>query len=460
MFRNQPIKTYLPLFGICLLFLLLKLPNVGIRASDTSIYFYTAKELLSGKLLYKDIFFTNFPLLPYVSVLYFLLLHGSLTAYFATPLFEAVATAIMIFVIARQKAKDTLLASMSSLLYLFSFIILSTTDHQTGVFLASFFATVSYYFFGRKQFFLTGIFVALALLTKAYFLPIVLAYGIFLLIKKPKGLFMFVVGAALTALVVLFPSLLFARTDLIKDVFAYSLTRSQGIDKGGIFWFFFLHDTVFVILLLFNLMTIRKNLFFGLISFFSILFLIGFQDIYYLYLNFMVPFLCLSLPCFIVFLQDTFHPQKYLLPSLLVVFLCYSLTVYFVGYRNLQKLYTIDKMVATIRKENPSVLYGVNGVTPALGYLSNIPLLENIVDTNDNIYRKGYLNAHQFTADAITQKAIIVTEGADYPEFAIKQDVVTEIVDTKLLAAHCLLFASYPFTSEGLVNRINLFRCE
>lgn len=460
MFRHLPVKQSLPIIVLCLLFLLLKLPNVAIRASDTSIYFYTAKELLSGKLLYKDIFFTNFPLLPYVSMLYVLLLHGSLTAYFATPLFETVATAVFIFVIAKQKAKDILLASMSAGLYLFSFIVLSTTDHQTGVFLASFFAVLSYFFFGRKQFFLTGVFLALALLTKAYFLPLLFAYVVFLLIKKPKGLLTFCLGGLLTAFVVLLPSLLFARTDLIKDVFAYSLTRSQGIDKSGIFWFFFLHDTVFVVLLLFNLFTIKKNIFFGLVSIFSILFLIGFQDIYYLYLNFMIPFLCLSLPCFVVYVQDTFHPQKYLLPSLLVVFLGYTLTVYFFGYRNLQKLSSIDQIVATIKKEQPSALYGVNGITPALAYLSNAPLLNNIVDTNDNIYRKGYLNAHKLTADAIAQKAVIVTEGANYPEFAIKQDVMTEIVDTKQLEAHCMIFASFPLTSEGLANRINFFRCE
>ena len=52
-------KRYFPLFIITSIFLLLKLTNLGIRMSDTNIYFYTAYELLQGKILYKDIFFTN-----------------------------------------------------------------------------------------------------------------------------------------------------------------------------------------------------------------------------------------------------------------------------------------------------------------------------------------------------------------------------------------------------------------
>ena len=116
-------------------------------------------------------------------------------------------------------------------------------------------------------------------------------------------------------------------------------------------------------------------------------------------------------------------------------------------------------MAQTVSQQKASILYGINGITPALAYTNHVNLLNNIVDTNDNIFRKGYLNASELTGDAIRQHAIIVTEGALYPEQGITQDVMTEIVDTKLLNSHCHLVKRFPFRSEGVVNSINLFSC-
>ncbi|HSW47447.1 MAG TPA: hypothetical protein VLG67_00025, partial [Candidatus Saccharimonadales bacterium] len=350
--------------------------------------------------------------------------------------------------------------------YLFSFIILSTSDHQTGVFIASFFAVLSYYFYQNKKYLLTGVFIALALLTKVYFIPILLSYITLFLLpasqrgeeKKFRNLQLFLVGGVVASLIILLPTLLFAFPDFIKDVFVYSLTRSQGIDKSAIFWFFITHDFALFALLLFNLVTIKKNQFFGLVSLFGILFLLFYKDVYFLYLNFLIPFLALSYPEFYKTMQKSFGLQKSIIPTILGFCLFFSFVTYFNGFRNLQKI-DLERAVTIIKKENPKSLYGVNDIAPGLSYLTGIPLLNNVIDTNSNIYRKGFLNSKKMTTDAISQKAILVTHGYYYPQNGVEEIAVDEIFDIKRVKKHCKLLDSFPVQTEGAENRLNLLRC-
>lgn len=453
-------KRYLPILIPIAVFLLLKISSLGIRMSDTNIYFYTAYQLLQGKLLYKDIFFTNFPVLPYVSMIYFYIVGKSLTWYYFTAAVEVSVVGFLLFHIVWKKTKDSLIALTTSLLYPFSFIVLTTSDHQTGVFFASLFAVLSYFFtFEKKQYAIGGACIALALLTKAYFLPVFLALFVTLAVKNYKKLFLFFIGATAAAVIVLLPSLLLARNDLIKDVFIYSFTRSQGIEKVHILWFFLKHDFLLAVLFLSNIFLIRKHLFFALLSLFSLLFILFYQDIYYLYLNFAIPFLCLSFANLHSFIREKLRIQKMVAPSIVAIFLAVNLGIYISSYRNLQKVVSIDQITALIRKEKPPVLYGTNDITPALAYLTNTPLLHNVIDTNENIFRKGFLQNQQLTHDAIQQHAIIITQGALYSEFNLKVDIIGGIFDQDAIQKFCTPLQSFAVVTEGNVNRMNLFQC-
>jgi hypothetical protein len=457
----ENMKQYWPISFLLLVFLLLKLASVGVRLSDTNIYFFTGYKLLQGAVLYRDIFFTNFPLLPYLSSIYFLLTGGNLSLFFFTPVVEVSGVALVIYVITKRETKNTLLALISCALYLFSFIILSTSDHQTGVFFASLVAVLSYYFYLHKRFVLSGVFIALALLTKVYFLPVLLTFlTVFVISKRWKEFLKFMLGLAITSFIIMLPTILFAVPDFIKNVFEYSLTRSQGIDKSGIIWFFVTHDFVLFVLLLFNIFTIKTNKFFGLLSLFGVLFIFLYKDVYYLYLNFLIPFLALSFPAFYMYVKDNFSLQKAILPTLMIPFVLYSFISYITGFADLQKLNNFSEIAEVIRKENPKVLYGVNDITPALSYTTGVPLLHDIIDTNANIYRKSILNAKELTADAIEQKAMIVTHGASYPQAGVEEVVIDEIFDKEQVEKSCRLVKGFPVKMEGPENRLNLLVCK
>jgi hypothetical protein len=483
-------KKYLPFLILASCFLLLKVTNLGIRLSDTNIYFYTGYQLLQGKILYKDIFFTNFPLLPYVSSLYYLLTFKQLPLFYFTAAIEAAVTGFLIYKIVLKQSKDSLLSALCSSLYLFSFMLLSTTEHQTGVFLASLFAVASYYFYLEKRYLFMGIFIALALLTKAYFLPIFATYLVILFFdqrgEKNRGgksekkhstvissvserspgishfirndILRFVVGFTITIFIILLPSLLLAPHDFIKDVFQYSLTRSQGVSKMNILWFFITHDLLLFASLVYSIIMIRKHLFFGLLSIFSIIFFFLYKDIYYLYLNFLLPFLCLAFANLYQDITKRIELQKMIIPSIIIIFLIINFFIYMNGYRNLQKIENIEVLTQAIEQANPQSLYGINSLTPVLAYLTDTPLLNGIVDTNPNIYRKGYLNATKMTAVALKDRSLFVTQGLSYPEFGVEQPVTDEIFDTKIMK-NCRLVQSLTVKNEGPQNRINLISC-
>jgi hypothetical protein len=454
-------KKTIPLVLIISIFLAIKIANNGIRLSDTNIYFNIAHMMLQGQLPYEDFFFANFPLFAYISSFYYFLTFGNINLFYLTSAIEVAITTLLIYKISLLKTKQYLVSVISSLLYIFSFSILSTSDHQTGVSSASLLGVLAYYFFQKKRFFTCGIFIALTILTKAYFIPIFLSFFCYLLIKKRWiDLRSFMIGVISTGIVILSPFLLLSPGQFIYDIFGFSLTRPAGILKIDIAWFFISRDFLFFILLLFNLVNFRKNLFFSLISLFSILLFVCYQDIYYLYLNFFTPFLCLSFYEINSFINSLFKVQRLVILTIVLFCISINLFVYTNSYRDLQKINDIDRVILTIKKWNPTYLYGYNDFTPALSAILGIPALSNVNDAYVYFFRRGVYNKETLTTQAISTRTIIITQGADYPELGVKQDILdNEILNKEKVLKYCKNILSVPVKAEGSPNRINLFKC-
>lgn len=455
--RKNNFNTYLPFIICASIFIGIKFQTLGVRLSDTNIYFLTAKELLNGKILYRDIFFTNFPLIPYIASVYYLISGGNLIFYYFTATLEILATAFIMYYIVLKESKSKLNSTTILILYLFSFLLLSTSDHQTGVFLAALFSVISYFFFTKQKYLLVGIFCGLAILTKAYSLPLLLSYSIFYFLTKRDALTKFILGGCAT-LIVLLPSIIFAPHAFYQNVFYYSLTRSEGVGKTGIIYFLLQHDFIFTTMLIVcTMLAIKSRSFFSLFAIFSLVFFLFYKDVYYLYLNVTLPLIILAYPTLIDRLKG-FQINRFMIPTLVLIYTLYNLFTYFRGFTDLQKIPS-SQIISTLHKNHISSIYGVNGIAPAISYLGKIPLLNNVIDTNDNIYRKGYLSASEMTKDAIKNHSAVISTGAWYPQANIKEDVLTEIIDKKELAKNCHILKRFPFHSEGVINSINIFSC-
>ncbi len=447
------------LFFIAMLLIAVKASFIGLRLSDSNIYFYTAWLMLHGHTLYKDIFFTNLPLFPYISSIYVFILRD-ISLYYFTSCIEVIITSFLIFFSLRKSQKDDLIALIGGILYITSFTVLATSDHQSGVFLASLFAMAAYLSYQYKKYILVGIFLACCVLTKAYFIPIPAAFFIYALIKERKTFFYTLLGFSLTVFIILLPSLIYARQQLFNDVVLYSLQRSQGLSKLNIFWFFIKQDIVLDVLLISTLIRFRQHVLLSLITCFSILLVLIYQDIYFLYLNILVPFLILSIGDWVHIIKNV--SWKYASITILIIvslLQLYNLYSYLSHYAHVSTITDTNELIETIQKNKPAYLYGENDLTPALAYLTNVPLLNTQIDTNENIFRKGLLNKETLTKKAIEQRTIIVTYGIDYPGQNMKDPLVSAIMNKEQIEKNCKLILSQPVVAEGIINRVTLFRC-
>ena len=185
----------------------------------------------------------------------------------------------------------------------------------------------------------------------------------------------------------------------------------------------------------------------------------GFQDVYYLYLNFLTPFLCISSYELIYFVKNRFNLQRFVLPTIIFFFLFYNLLTYMSSYKNLGKIEDINKITQIILKEKPNYLYGVNDITPALLSLTNIPALENVNDAHEYFFTREIYDKEFLTNKAVKSKTIIVTHGADYADYNIKQEILDKIFVKETIYKNCKIILSVPVIAEGDTNRINLFKC-
>jgi hypothetical protein len=132
---------------------------------------------------------------------------------------------------------------------------------------------------------------------------------------------------------------------------------------------------------------------------------------------------------------------------------------YLQTYSKVGQIQDIQSLQTIITKEKPNFLYGDNDLTPALAYLTNTPLLNTSIDTNPNIFRKGFLSAKDLTQKAINTKTIIVAHGAEYPSMAIHEPIIGEIYQIDIIKVRCKDIGGTNIIAEGIENRINLFKC-
>jgi hypothetical protein len=86
-------------------------------------------------------------------------------------------------------------------------------------------------------------------------------------------------------------------------------------------------------------------------------------------------------------------------------------------------------------------------------------MLNNNIDTNGNIFRKGLLSAQDLTEKAVSHKTVVVLHGASYPQYNFEDLILDEIVVKEEILRECTLFHSHPVYAEGVTNRVNLFQC-
>ena len=461
-FLRRVDKSMLYFSGILLLFLILKVSQLKIKFSDGFTYMYMGKLILEGLVPYRDFFFASPPLQPYLLALGELFLGNHILLLKLIPILSTAGSSYFIYQFMRKKFGN-LQAITSSILFLFSFIILLTTDYSTGIHLTLFFVLGAMYFIEEDKSLTAGIFGGLALLVRLYALFPLAGAGIYYLIYKKKNLFRFSSGTFLIFLPVSLIFQIISNGAYLDQIFFFRLHLISGIglSKWSILWFFITRDFLLVGGSLFYLFLDKekKKLALPLLATaLSLVLYTVYSDIYYLYLGLITGFLAMFTTRFI-FLFEDYKNFKKVLALILILFILINSFFYVKNYSSTANITFTEDLVNFVKDnslENQTI-YGSFEIAPLISLLSGRELAGDIADTNPknimtNTFSIGDLEDRIKGVRFIIAKGVLLTSG-DIAGFG-------ESIPINYLQKNCNLAKTYPIEKDFSSNTVFVYICD
>lgn len=452
----KKLLTLSPL-SVILLFLLVKFSSFSYNFSDTYGYFIAGKYILEGKLLYKDIFMTNLPLFSYVSALYASIFGDNFPMFMRMALIEAALCGVMVWLIVRKEIKSIYIQCLFVGVYLFSAVVLISTEFEMGIMLATLFALTSYYCYKTKHFVLSGIILGLALCTKGYLIgiPVVmLCYDIY---KRRTQSLNLVLPFIATVLLVLTPTLFWAREDFIRNL-SFTVGRPGNPSRWELQWYFIVENWLAILFLLASFVNFKKNPPLALISGGSYAFLLYFQDVYYYYYNVTLPFMLLGGVELYKSLQKRIPGEA--LISIFSVLCLLSIILHLQTYSTnffVRKFENPEKLVKVIKDSKPDVIYGNQDIAALLSLQTGIPLMNGVIDLNPKLFEREIYSTTEFTQNIFKQKTIVILYGGYFNNK--NQFVEDGLVDHAVIKAKCKMIYEQKIDTKTRLNRFFVMKC-
>lgn len=426
--------------------------------TDANVYLYYADQLTKGALLYKDLYMTNFPLVPYVSIIYSLLTLHSVHGFYLTASVEALLSSVVLYCIVNKLYRNSMISSIASVFYLTTFLVFSSANHQNGVLLAVLLFNAGYLSYLHKRYILSGIFLGMTLMAKAYMLPIILALFIYISIKEKNRLAAVLAGCFGSVCLLLLPTLILTPKEFIEQVFGYSLSRAAGFDKGSILLSLLINDPLVVLLLFYTLFRWRSLRFPALATVCVMIFLLFYQDLYLLYFNIFVPLAVIALGDLLATLKKQTKQVGVIVAVVSFIFIVQGFTLYryLTSINDFMTIPDINEFTQIVKNTNPDFLYGEYGIVQGISYLSGIPMLEGTSDTNRKLFLSGVLNKEMITRKINDSKTTLILYSiGDSFNLATQ----SAIVDWEQLKNHCSVTHSQPFKTSIPQTKIAVVKC-
>lgn len=438
-------------------FLVYKLSGITYRFGDGNAYLYMAKMLVSGALPYKAFFLADPPFLVLFLSPFYLLFKDNLLLFQTLPILLEAATAFFLYLLAKKR--DESFAFLAPILYLFSFTVLATSDYLTGIQLTVFFVTLGLVFAEHDKLSLSGASFALAILTKLYALPAfagLLAYRIF---KEKKKALKILLGASVAGLVIMLPFLIASFGDVWKYMVVHQLHRPPGLNKWHV-WSFFLGKEWFLLFFGIIGLSFRRNRDLVAPFILTALFFLLFQDLYYLYLETLVPFLIIGTLATLSAIRKNEEAKAVLIPItvLYVVSFVSSIVVYKSDFYTIGRFLNAREVAAQVENLPAGPLYGSHEVAPLIALMSNRKLSGDYIDTNTQAFASGGESLQQASKIAVVNGAYLIGRVTDLPQYGIK-DFGMDGYFSKDYFKFCKEALKLPSTSGEQDNFIGVYKC-
>lgn len=428
---------YLAIFGlVSIIIFLLKLPETaGLHFTDANNYIYIASLLEHGKLLYKDIYLDNFPLMMYISILYRWITFGSMQWFNMTSTVEKIAISLLLYKIAMRFWKKQSTALLVSLTFLCSYTVLSNS-FQLGFYTSILCIIAAYYVSLDKRYWLAGILASAAVLIKAYSLFPVIALFVSMTFQDRWKSYGFTVAGIGTALLVMMPTLLFAFPQFIAQTFGFGLVRGALETKTDLYINLVQYDFLVFLLVIWNLTLWKKNLFVALGTVLLCLFFLFYRDVYYIYFSYFPLFAALGAGYLLETPLPWFH-KKFPLAiygTLFAFAVFFSFVTYITTDRFLDEIPDSQKLLNKISDQHPSSLYGYSYVTNGIAYLTAVPPYNNEYDITATGFANANINRTEYTEKVVASKGMIIVDNIQTPEAIIYDN---SIMDTDVIKKDC-----------------------
>lgn len=429
--------------------------------TDGHIYIYMSTLIEDGSVLYRDIFHTNMPLVPYIALIYRYLTFGNLHLFYAMSHIETAITAWAVFFVIKKLLPDdkhNIAASLGAVVFLYSLSVFSTSSHWSGVTLPVMMTVLSYLAYLSKRLSLSGALMALAVLAKAYTAPLALALTLDALIRYRLASWRLVISAAATTLIVMLPTIVYALPQFFEQTFGYSLSRGASNDRMAMWRFMMVHDWLGFFMAATSIIWIRRSIYIALGGLLTLLFLISYQDIFVLYFTTLMPIagVCAA------FAYDRlrgYFPERVITTAfvVLVSVSCFLNITHYAPYSHTAGRYDKEQLLQVIEEQNPDYLYGEGNLIHGLSYLTGVPVINDMADTYFNLFREGVYSRKEVTDDILSKRTLVLSYGVDRP--GLRVPIQDEIFEGVRIYESCTLVESFPVKTGKTENLINFYRC-
>ena len=389
--------AWLALGLILLAFASFKIYFHNIKFSDGPIYLYMASRLLRGEWPYRDFLYANplghlFALSPWVAAFedyakYLNLLAG----------LTQMGNAVLIFRYMQATFSSALTALLTAFVFLFSFSVVATSDHLTGIHISIFWILLTANLVQSDRPYWGALAGAAGLLTRFYCLPWLVGIFIGAFLRNRRLAWNF--GFALAALFIvgLGTHFLISPDGVYDQLFRYHFLKKEGIPKPRIIKFFFAHDG----LMLLGLMGIpflwKRRLFTPpAATLLCITFLYFYIDIYYFYLLPSILGLALCLGAVIDALEKKFpsSTSKAILVLAASGYVGLSVFNYFDNTHIADSVENFDEIVKFIHENSrpEQTIFGTAEIVPLISLESHRRIVGSLADTNVKTVLTGIIN--------------------------------------------------------------------
>jgi hypothetical protein len=462
--KKEWIKISAVLFFITA-FILFKLSNLDFRFGDGNAYIYMAYEILGGSIPYKDFFLADPPVFVLILTFFKVFFGNHLLLFQILPIFAESLTALFLYLLLKKLSNPY--AFLAPAFYLFSFSILATSNFFTGVQFVVLFVVSAMLLYEYDKRAASGVFWALACLSKLYAVPAFVGFAAYLIFKKEPVQKM-LIGFFGASFAITIPFIIVSPRNFFDYTFFHHLRRPYGISKLSTLSLYASKEWMILILGFIGFFLAKKKSI--AVSFaLSALFLLAFKDLYYLYLNILLPFLIISVFYFIEKIGSPANGNKtafWIFIAIYCAFAAQSVLTYQKEYKDQGKFPNTKEITEYIKTLPEGVeLYGGHEIAPVMALMADRKLFENMIDTNTQVFSAKTIDVKKLSERAVEKGIYLIAKTDDYPEYKIYDFGFEGFFDKDVFKNSCSEIKRFPVFydmdgSETSRSKIGVYLCK